>query len=148
VRETLFNWLGQTLAGKRCLDLFSGSGVLGFEAMSRGATEVAMVEKNRIVFRALQANSQKLSCVNIALHCEDGIEFIRRESGRYDVIFLDPPFQSDFLIKVLPLVGKRLAEVGTVYIESGEPFEVDTAEWKVTKQAKAGKVYYQLLQKA
>lgn len=147
MRETLFNWLGQTLAGKRCLDLFSGSGVLGFEAVSRGAAEVAMVEKNRTVFRALKANSQKLSCVNIALHCEDGIEFIRRESGRYDVIFLDPPFQSDFLIKVLPLLGNRLSEAGTVYIESGEPFQADTAEWKVTKQAKAGKVYYQLLQK-
>jgi len=147
VRETLFNWLGQTLAGKRCLDLFSGSGVLGFEALSRGAANVVMVEKNHTVFRAMQENSQKLSCVNIALHCEDGIEFIRRESGCYDVIFLDPPFQSHFLVNVLPLVGNKLTEDGVVYIESGEPFQADTAKWKVTKQAKAGKVYYQLLQK-
>jgi len=147
VRETLFNWLGQTLDGKRCLDLFSGSGALGFEALSRGAAEVVMVENNRAAFRALQENSKKLSCVNIALRCEDGIEFTRRESGRYDVIFLDPPFRSDLLPKVLPLLRNRLAEDGHVYVETGEAFEPD-AEWEVVKRGKAGKVYYQLLQQA
>lgn len=147
MRETLFNWLGQTLDGKRCLDLFSGSGALGFEALSRGASEVVMVENNRAAFRALQENSKKLSCANIALRCEDGIEFARRENGRYDVIFLDPPFQSDFLSKVLPLLGSRLTEAGLVYIETGAVFEPD-ATWKVLKRAKAGKVYYQLLQQA
>ena len=120
---------------------------MGFEALSRGAAEVVMVEKNRAVFRFLQANSKKLCCVNIALHCEDGIEFLSREGGRYDVIFVDPPFQSDFLIKVLPLLENRLCEDGTVYIESGAPFQPDTEAWKVTRQAKAGKVFYQLLQK-
>lgn len=147
VRETLFNWLGQTLDGKRCLDLFSGSGALGFEAASRGATEVVMVESNRAAFRALQENGKKLSCVNIALHCEDGIEFVRRGSGRFDVIFLDPPFQSDLLQKVLPLLEGRLAEDGLVYVETGTVFEPG-AEWKAVKRGKAGKVFYQLLQQA
>ena len=147
MRETLFNLLGQTLEGKRCLDLFSGSGALGFEALSRGAADVVMVENSRAAFRALQENSKKLCCVNIALRCEDGIEFVRRESGRYDVIFLDPPFQSDFLKKVLPLLGNRLAQDGLVYVESGVTFEPD-AEWKTVKRAKAGKVFYQLLQQA
>ena len=147
VRETLFNWLGQTLDGKRCLDLFSGSGVLGFEALSRGAAEVVMVEKNRAVFRSLQENSNKLSCVNIALRCEDGIEFVRRESGRYDVIFLDPPFQSDLLSNALLLLGNKLAEDGLVYVETGELFEPGS-NWTVLKRAKAGKVFYQLLQLA
>jgi 16S rRNA (guanine966-N2)-methyltransferase len=147
VRETLFNWLGQTLDGKRCLDLFSGSGALGFEALSRGASEVVMVENNRAAFRVLQENSKKLSCVNIALRCEDGIEFMRRESGCFDVIFLDPPFQSDFLSKVMPLLGNKLAEDGLVYVETGEVFEPDAA-WEVVKRGKAGKVYYQLLRQA
>ena len=105
-----------------------------------------MVENNRTAFRALQENSRKLSCVNIALRCEDGIESMRRESGRYDIIFLDPPFQSDYLPKILPLLGNRLAEDGLVYVESGEAFEPDAA-WEVVKRSKAGKVYYQLIKR-
>ena len=146
MRETLFNWLGQTLDGKRCLDLFAGSGALGFEAVSRGAAEVVMVENNRTAFRALQENSKKLACTNVALRCEDGLEFARRESGRYDVIFLDPPFQSGCLPKVLPLLAGRLNEDGLVYVETGEAFEPD-AGWEVVKRAKAGKVSYQLLKR-
>ncbi|MEJ1959025.1 MAG: RsmD family RNA methyltransferase [Nitrosomonadales bacterium] len=95
----------------------------------------------------MQENSKKLSCVNIALRCEDGIEFARRESGSFDVVFLDPPFRSGFLPKVLPLLGDKLRENALVYVESGEPFEPD-ATWKVVRQAKAGKVFYQLLQHA
>jgi len=72
VRETLFNWLGQDMYGKRCLDLFAGSGALGMEAASRGAASVIMVEKNRTVFRVLQENIKKLALPNIALRNEDG----------------------------------------------------------------------------
>lgn len=145
MRETLFNWLGQTLYGRRCLDLFAGSGALGFEAASRGASEVVMVENNRTAFNVLQQNCRKLGCVSVALRCEDGIEFVRRESGRYDVVFLDPPFKSDALSRVLPLLAGRLAEGGLVYVETGAAFEPD-AEWETVKRAKAGQVHYQLLQ--
>ena len=145
VRETLFNWLGQNLDGKRCLDLFAGSGALGFEAFSRGAAAVVMVEKNRSAFRALQENSKKLASDNTTLHCEDGLEFVRRSAGRYDVIFLDPPFQSDYLLKVLPLLTDRLTEDGVVYVESGELFQ-PVPPWQVVKHARAGRVFYQLLQ--
>ncbi len=144
VRETLFNWLGQTLYGKRCLDLFAGSGALGFEAASRGAAQVVMVEKNRKVWQSLQHNIGKLGCINMALHCADGLEFARRESGRYDVIFLDPPFAADYLPKVLPLLAARLAADGVIYVESGMEFEPD-ASWQVLKRARAGAVYYQLI---
>ncbi|CAG0124543.1 cobalt-precorrin-6B (C15)-methyltransferase [Rhodocyclaceae bacterium] len=147
VRETLFNWLGQTLDGKRCLDLFAGSGALGFEAVSRGAAEVVMVENNRAAFRALQENCKKLACTNVALRCEDGLEFARRESGRYDVIFLDPPFQSSYLPKVLSLLADRLTEEGLVYVETGAVFEPDTG-LQVVKSDRAGKVFYQLLRQA
>ena len=145
VRETLFNWLGQNLAGKRCLDLFSGSGVIGFEAVSRGAEAVVMVESNRTAFRSLQETGKKLACTNVTLYCEDGLGYLRRENTRFDVIFLDPPFQSDILPKAMPVLLTRLTENGVVYVETGEPFEPGSP-WQVVKQARAGKVYFQLLQ--
>ncbi len=147
VRETLFNWLGQDLTGRRCLDLFAGSGALGFEAASRGAAVVEIVESNRAVFRALQQNCSKLACHNVALYCEDGLEFARRCSGHYDVVFLDPPFQSDYLHRIMPLMADRLAEGGLVYVETGELHQPD-ATWQIVKHAKAGNVHYQLLQRS
>jgi 16S rRNA (guanine966-N2)-methyltransferase len=145
VRETLFNWLGQTLDGRRCLDLFAGSGALGFEAASRGAAEVLMVERNRLVYRSLQENVKRLEFLNIALRNEDGLEFILQQNRPFDIIFLDPPFQSDYLAQLLPLLTAKLTQDGMVYVESGVPFEPGTA-WHVVKQAKAGAVFYQLLQ--
>ncbi len=148
MRETLFNWLGQDLTGRRCLDLFAGSGALGFEAASRGADEVVMVENNRVAFRALQENCRKLACSNIMLECGDGLEFaLRQENGRYDVIFLDPPFRSGYLPRALPLLADKLAGEGLVYVETGAAFEPE-ATWEVVKRARAGNVYYQLLQRA
>jgi 16S rRNA (guanine966-N2)-methyltransferase len=144
VRETLFNWLGQDLHGRRCLDLFAGSGALGFEAASRGAAEVVLVEKNRKVYLALQENIAKLGCTNVALHGADGLEFARRASGRYDVIFLDPPFAAGYLPKILPLLAEKLAPEGLVYVESGELFEPG-ADWQVVRRDRAGAVHYQLL---
>ncbi len=147
VRETVFNWLGQTMYGLRCLDLFAGSGALGLEAASRGAAEVVMVERNRVVALALQKNIKNLGFSNVALHVEDGLEFIRQQGKPFDVVFLDPPFRSKLLPALLPLLPGRLAEGGMVYVESGEPFEPDAA-WRVVRQAKAGAVYYQLLGRA
>jgi 16S rRNA (guanine966-N2)-methyltransferase len=144
VRETLFNWLGQTLYGKRCLDLFAGSGALGFEAASRGAAEVVMVEKNRKAHLALQENIKKLGCANVALHCADGLEFAKRANGRYDVIFLDPPFAAGYLPQLMLLLPEILAADGAVYVESGEVFEPG-AGWRVEKRARAGAVHYELL---
>jgi len=146
VRETLFNWLGQTLYGKRCLDLFAGSGALGFEAASRGAEQVLLVENNRTVYQALQSNIRKLALSNVALRCEDGLKFARQENGLFDVVFLDPPFKSDYLPQLLPLLENSLAQDGVVYLESGTAFEPDAA-WKVLKRAKAGAVHYQLLER-
>ncbi|MEI7842311.1 MAG: 16S rRNA (guanine(966)-N(2))-methyltransferase RsmD [Gallionellaceae bacterium] len=145
VRETLFNWLGQTLDGHRCLDLFAGSGALGFEAASRGADEVVMVERNRVVHRVLQENIKKLGFTKIALRSDDGLEFAKQLGKSFDVVFLDPPFQSDYLPKLLPLLADQLAQDAVVYVESGAPFESDET-WAVIKQARAGAVYYQLLQ--
>ncbi len=144
VRETLFNWLGQDLYGRRCLDLFAGSGALGMEAASRGAAAVVMVERNRAVFRVLQDNVKKLALPNIALRGEDGLEFAARCKEQFDVMFLDPPFQSDYLPRLLPLLADKLAVDGVLYVESGALFE-PPAPWQVLKRDKAGAVHYQLL---
>ncbi len=144
MRETLFNWLGQTLYGRTCLDLFAGSGALGFEAASRGAEQVVMVEKNPAVARVLQGNIRKLGCANVAVRGQDGLEFARRETQRYDVIFLDPPFNSDYLPKLLEILPQRLSENGVVYMESGAGLAVPPP-WQVLKSGKAGQVHYQLI---
>lgn len=144
VRETLFNWLGQTLYGRTCLDLFAGSGALGFEAASRGAAQVVMVEKNSAVFRALRDNIAKLSCDGIFAYCQDGLEFASRDEHRYDVIFLDPPFHNNYLPKLLEILPQRLNENGMMYVESDAAIDVP-APWQVMKSGKAGQVHYQLL---
>jgi 16S rRNA (guanine966-N2)-methyltransferase len=124
--------------------LFAGSGALGLEAASRGAAQVVMVEKNRKVYQSLLDNIKKLGCANVALHCADGLEFIQRESGLYEIVFLDPPFNAGYLPRLLPLLAKRLAADGVVYVESGEVFEPG-AGWQAIKRARAGAVHYQLL---
>jgi len=144
VRETLFNWLGQTLYGRTCLDLFAGSGALGFEAASRGADRVVMVERNPMVVRVLQDNARKLGYTNIAIYNQDGIEFASRDKQRYDVIFLDPPFGSDYLPGLLQVLPQRLNENGLLYVESGADIEVPTP-WKIMKSGKAGQVHYKLI---
>jgi 16S rRNA (guanine966-N2)-methyltransferase len=144
VRETLFNWLGQTLYGRSCLDLFAGSGALGFEAASRGAERVVMVEKNRTALRALQDNAKTLGCTSVFVLEQDGLEFVSCDTHKYDVIFLDPPFQSDYLSKLLDILPLRLNEHGIVYVESGKTINVQPP-WQAIKSGKAGQVRYQLL---
>lgn len=144
VRETLFNWLGQTLHGRSCLDLFAGSGALGLEAASRGAERVTMIELNRVVFRALQENMQKLKCADVFAYCQDGLEFASRDTQRYDVIFLDPPFDSECLPRLLEILPQRLNENGLLYVETGVAFDLPPL-WQSVKSGKAGQVHYQLL---
>ncbi|MHB1300736.1 MAG: 16S rRNA (guanine(966)-N(2))-methyltransferase RsmD [Burkholderiales bacterium] len=144
VRETLFNWLGQSLYGKVCLDLFAGSGVLGFEAASRGAEKVVMVEQNRDVANAIRENAKMLECDRLDLVCADALKFISTDSRVYDVIFLDPPFGMNYLPQLWPMLAPRLARSGLLYVESGEEPDVPQG-WIALKSGKAGKVHYRLL---
>lgn len=146
MRETLFNWLGQSLYGKRCLDLFAGSGALGFEAASREAAQVVMVEQDRSVYKVLQDSLRKLDLANVALHCDDGLKFAMQTNSTFDVVFLDPPYQSDLLTRLMPRLEQLLAKDGVVYLESGGAFDAG-AGWQVLKQRKAGAVHYQLLER-
>ena len=146
VRETLFNWLGQDLSGKTCLDLFAGSGALGFEAASRGARRVVMVERDAIVVRALAASRAALDAAAVELRRADALEFLRADGEVYDVVFVDPPYRSDYWTRVVPLLPQRLAPGALVYRESaaraGPP-----PGWEVWRQGQAGQVAYQLLKR-
>ncbi len=147
VRETLFNWLGQTLAGKDCLDLFAGAGALGFEAASREAKSVVMVERDDRVFKALAASAAALKMGNVELVRGDALEYAARNRRKFNVIFLDPPYKTDLLAKALGAAKDSLAEDGQVYAESGAPLEPGP-EWTTWRQGKAGGVYFYLLRPA
>jgi 16S rRNA (guanine966-N2)-methyltransferase len=147
VRETLFNWLGQELTGRACLDLFAGSGALGFEAASRGARRVVMVESDPVVLRALAASRELLRGGAVEVVKADAFEFLRADSGVYDVVFLDPPFKSRYWPRLAPLLPPRLAPGAMVYHESNLRSE-PTPGWEVLKDGRAGQVKYQLLMRA
>ena len=149
VRETLFNWLGQWLDGLACLDLFAGSGALGFEAASRGAARVVMVESDRTAYAALQATRQTLmentGASRVELVQGDALEYLKRQAERFDVVFLDPPFGQNALPAVLRHVEERLKSGARVYIESAEPV-APGERWRELKRARAGQVSYQLFE--
>jgi 16S rRNA (guanine966-N2)-methyltransferase len=147
VRETLFNWLGQDLTGLRCLDLFAGSGALGFEAASRNAARVVMVERDRAAFEALRANKEALDAGRVELVRGDALEFVRGAKGLFDVIFLDPPFDADHWARLVPALPGLMAPEARVYCESGAPIDWG-AGWQVAKAGRAGQVTYQLLRRA
>ena len=145
VRETLFNWLGQELGGLACLDLYAGSGALGFEAASRGAARVVMVEKDRAAAAELERNRAALEASQVTIVKGDAAAFLGREPGRFDVVFLDPPFRQNAVPAILAMLPPRLEPDARVYVESDAPVEV-VAPWTELKRARAGQVSYQLLQ--
>jgi 16S rRNA (guanine966-N2)-methyltransferase len=144
VRQTLFNWLGQELHGKTCLDLFAGSGALGFEALSRGARLAVLVEQNPAVHRALTANAALLKAERARILRMDALLFLAQDKEAFDIIFLDPPFGQDWLQKLLPLLGSHLSPDGVVYVEAEAPL-AEPADWKTHKHGRAGNVFYHLL---
>ncbi|HUW51149.1 MAG TPA: 16S rRNA (guanine(966)-N(2))-methyltransferase RsmD [Sulfuricella sp.] len=146
VRETLFNWLGQTLDGMVCLDLFAGSGAMGFEALSRGARRVVMVEQNSKTLGQLRENGVKLGADRLDVIAADAMEFLRRQNERFDVIFLDPPFHRGILPLLLPLLPERLASDGYVYAETEHAFEPGEG-WEVWRSGRAGNVHYCVLKR-
>ncbi len=144
VRQTLFNWLGQELTGMSCLDLFAGSGALGFEALSRGAATAVMVENNPAVYRTLIENTKQLGADRAQILRGDAAGFLAQDRRRFDVIFLDPPYGQGWLDKLLPQLAEHLAEDGVVYAEA-ESRLVDSENLQVVKYGKAGNVHYHLL---
>ena len=143
VRETLFNWLGQRLDGLACLDLFAGSGALGFEALSRGARRVVMVERDSATATALRDSARKLGAVNLDILESDAIRFLGLPRERFDVVFVDPPFAENLAPVVLQRLAPHLAEGARVYAESAEPIDLP-AGWQVLREDRAGAVRFAL----
>ena len=146
VRETLFNWLGQDLTGLRCLDLYAGSGALGIEAASRGAKHVVLVERERAVCEALRASCAALKSARVKVVRADALEFLRHDSGVYDVVFLDPPFADNPWDALFERLSLRLAPGAMVYRESGDALLAPQG-WDIHRQGRAGQVNYQLLKR-
>lgn len=144
VRETLFNWLGQDLSGLACLDLFAGSGALGFESLSRGASSVVMVEKDPAALRALRENAQKLDAANLTVVRGDALEFARNTRSRFDVVFVDPPYRLGLQSAALSAVRALLAPHARVYVESASAFAPGSG-WNALKSSRAGNVHFHLL---
>jgi 16S rRNA (guanine966-N2)-methyltransferase len=146
VRETLFNWLGQDLTGLHCLDLFAGSGALGFEAASRGAARVVMVERDRAAYIALQSNRETLRAPQVELVRGDALEFLSTDRNQYGVIFMDPPFTADYADRLRALVPARMLADARVYYEAAARTEWPDG-WEVIREGRAGHVYFQLVRR-
>lgn len=144
VRETLFNWLGQDLAGRRTLELFAGTGVLSLEALSRGAALAVAVDQNRTVVESLRAAAADLGLSGLETHAGDALAYLKHEPRDFDVIFLDPPFADDPWTWLLPACEARLAPGGFIYAEAAHPLEAPSS-LALHRQARAGQVHYHLL---
>ena len=148
VRQTVFNWLGQDLSGLSCLDLFAGTGVMGFEALSRGALTATLVEKSTPAYKALIANKQLLKADQASVRHQDALQFLSQNSQKFNLIFLDPPYHMQWLDKVLPKLPQHLLQDALVYGESEfalDPSSEMMQSWQIIKQSKAGNVFYHLL---
>lgn len=145
VRETLFNWLGQDLSGLVCLDLFAGSGALGFEAASRGAAQVVLVERDRHALDALRAHKAALDARAVEIVEADALPWLAHADRRYDVVFLDPPFGQNALPAALAALLGHLEPGARVYAESEAGFAAGT-DWSLLREARAGQVHFKLLQ--
>jgi 16S rRNA (guanine966-N2)-methyltransferase len=161
VRETLFNWLSSDIYQANCLDLFSGSGALGFEALSRGAAQVTMVDNHKLVCQQLKKNLALLSCQKGRVVCDDAQTFLKNfplplktekeETKKYSIVFLDPPFNQGLLEKYCQLAEDKqlLSHHCLLYIECEKQLSLDfiPKNWQLIKQKQAGQLAYYLFQR-
>jgi 16S rRNA (guanine966-N2)-methyltransferase len=146
IRETVFNWLQTQIAGQRVLDLFAGTGALGFEAASRGAAEVVMLERDPQLATALRANAERLKTTTVRVECADALAWLARPpEPRFDLVFLDPPFSADLWTATAQALSPWLAEDAWVYLESGHASTFDLPpEWQVWREGRTREVRYAL----
>ncbi|MEO8859433.1 MAG: 16S rRNA (guanine(966)-N(2))-methyltransferase RsmD [Burkholderiaceae bacterium] len=152
VRETLFNWLGQDLSGWRCVDAFAGTGALGFEAASRGAREVLLVENDAGLLEQLKAAQTKLKASAVRIQRGDGIAVLRQLGiDSMDLVFLDPPFDSTFFEAALRAAASAVKSSGFVYLEAPLAWsasDLSPAGLVAFRHMKAGAVHAHLLRRA
>ena len=145
VRETLFNWLGQDLSGWHVLDAFAGSGALGFEAASRGAAEVVLLERDPLLVASLQASQARLGAALLRVERADAMGWMARcAPARFDLVLLDPPFDAELSAPAVAAATRLVAAGGYVYLESGAPLAEWPASLALHRAARAGAVHSQL----
>jgi 16S rRNA (guanine966-N2)-methyltransferase len=148
VRETLFNWLGTHVPGARCLDLFAGSGALGLESLSRGASDVVFVEQHAAIARALEAVIAEWNVPGAEVARADAFSYLRGAVQPFDIVFLDPPFAAGLVTPAAALLEERgwLAPHALIYLESParEPLPALPQVWEERKAKQAGEVGYHL----
>lgn len=148
VRETLFNWLMQQINGARCLDLFAGSGVLGFEALSRGAAYVEMVDQSAMVIALLQKELLSFEADNAVAYQARVPQQLKSPAQPFDIVFLDPPYQSDLLLTCCLHLETQgfLSKNAYIYLEAKDDIKDNDLpqNWRLVKSKKAGQVHYHL----
>ena len=149
VRETLFNWLGQSLVGWRCADVFAGTGALGLEAASRGAAKVQLCEQDSALATQLQAHLTRLQASHASVLKGDGLSWLKQQSaGSLDLVFLDPPFESHLFESALMAAAQAVAADGWVYLEAPKLWSDDALAafgLQTHRHLKAGAVHAHLL---
>jgi 16S rRNA (guanine(966)-N(2))-methyltransferase RsmD len=148
VRETLFNWLGQDLTGWRVLDAFAGSGALGFEAASRGAAEVLLLERDAALAASLEASRQRLGATALRVQRADALAWLASApAASFDLVLLDPPFDTGLAAHAARLATPLLADGGFLYVESAEPLAEPPAGLLAHRASSAGAVSFQLFRR-
>ncbi|KTD12986.1 16S rRNA (guanine(966)-N(2))-methyltransferase RsmD [Legionella jamestowniensis] len=149
VKETLFNWLMHDIQGARCLDAFAGSGALGFEAYSRGASRVVLVESSPNACANLKKIASSFNSPILSVVQCDAFAYFAKSTEHFDIIFLDPPFAKDYLSECLRILAHAdlLVSGGLVYLESPDKISPDTTYWTEKKSKQAGQVIYGLYEK-
>ncbi|CAH8218024.1 16S rRNA (guanine(966)-N(2))-methyltransferase RsmD [Vibrio aestuarianus] len=151
VKETLFNWLAQEVPGAKCLDLFAGSGGLGFEAASRQAESVTLIELNPTAFKQIQQNIATLNASNVQVVNSDALTFLQQVGTPQHIIFIDPPFRQGLLNETVTLLEQNgwLADDAMIYIETEKELPLDGIpnNWRLHREKTAGQVSYRLFER-
>jgi 16S rRNA (guanine966-N2)-methyltransferase len=150
VRETLFNWLAMHLPESRCLDLFAGSGALGIEAISRGAKQAILVEKEYDIVQSLKEQVTVLATNKVEIICANALAFLKKTASAFDIVFLDPPFDdSDLLIQSCILLEQQgwLNPHALMYLEMKRGLALPNLpdNWQIIRQQTAGKIAFFLV---
>ena len=146
VRETLFNWLGQDLSGWAVLDAFAGSGALGFEAASRGARPVVMIEADKALARSLGDTARRLNAAQVEVVAADALQWMQQAAGvqAFDLILLDPPFEADLFEAAWHRALPLLKAGGWLYLEAPAQFDLQAPGIELHRHLKAGAVHAHL----
>jgi len=151
VRETLFNWLGPDLQGWRCLDAFAGSGALGFEAASRGAAEVVLLERDPALVTLLAASKARLGAEALRIERSDALQWMARTApGAFELVLLDPPFDSPLVLPAMAAAARIVVPGGFVYVEAPQAVAAEpvaAAGLEPWRASRAGNVHFHLFRR-